>query len=97
MTSELYVCDVVVCEALAGGAEEQHSALATLLNVLEYVATDPAAARWAGESRRRAHQAGAKRGIGDALIAGVAWRLGATVVTRNVRDFDRQGVPVLTY
>lgn len=29
--------------------------------------------------------------------AGVAWSLGATVVTRNPDDFVRMGVPVLAY
>jgi predicted nucleic acid-binding protein len=37
------------------------------------------------------------RNLGDALIAGVAWSLGATVVTRNPDDFVRMGVPVLAY
>jgi predicted nucleic acid-binding protein len=35
--------------------------------------------------------------LGDALIAGAAWSLGATVVTRNPDDFERMGVPVLAY
>jgi predicted nucleic acid-binding protein len=34
-------------------------------------------------------------GLGDALIAGVATTLDATVVTRNRPDFARQGVAVL--
>jgi predicted nucleic acid-binding protein len=29
--------------------------------------------------------------------AGVAWSLEATVVTRNPKDFERLGVPVLAY
>jgi len=32
-----------------------------------------------------------------AIIAGVAWSLEATVVARNPRDFEAQGVPVLAY
>lgn len=31
----------------------------------------------------------------DLLIAAIAWTQGFTVVTRNVRDFNRTGVPVL--
>ncbi len=38
-----------------------------------------------------------KLGLGDALIAAVAADLGATVVTRNRPDFERQGIEVLTY
>ena len=39
----------------------------------------------------------ADRTLGDALIGGVAWSLGATVVTREPGDFIAQGIPVLTY
>jgi predicted nucleic acid-binding protein len=35
--------------------------------------------------------------LADALIGGVASVLDATVVTRNRPDFERQGIPVLTY
>ena len=49
---------------------------------------DRRAERVPGESRRH---------LGDALIAGLAWRLGATIVTRNPRDFEAYGVPVLGY
>jgi len=35
--------------------------------------------------------------MGDAIIAGVAWFHDATVVTRNPRDFEVQGVRVLGY
>jgi len=94
---ELYTCDVVTCEALSFGESADLSHLERLLDALEYVSTSPEAARWAGASRRARHRAGGKRATGDALIAGVAHELGATVVTRNSRDFTRQGVPVLEY
>jgi predicted nucleic acid-binding protein len=94
---ELYTCDVVTCEVLSLGTDAEARHLATLLDALEYVATSPDAARWAGESRRRRHRAGGKRSLADALIGGVAHTLGATVVTRNRPDFARQGVGVLTY
>jgi predicted nucleic acid-binding protein len=68
-----------------------------LLNALEYVATSPTAARWAAASRRKRHRAGGKLGLGDSLIAGIAAELGATVITRNRPDFERQGIEVLTY
>lgn len=94
---ELYSCDVVVCEALSGGSAVERRALRTLLDALEYVAVDPAAARWAAESRRVAREDGRRRGLGDALIAGLAVGLGATVVSRDRPDFARQGVPVREY
>ena len=93
---DLLVCDAVVAEALSRGTDAERRAISTLIDAVEYVATDPAAARWAGEARRR-RQATGPRSLGDALIAGVAWSCGATVVTRNPDDFVRMGVPVLAY
>lgn len=95
--AELFTCDVVVCEALSGGTDEQRAALSRLLAVLDYVATDPDAARAAGAARLKWRAAGGRLGLGDALIAAVASGLGATIVTRNRPDFERQGASVLTY
>lgn len=93
----LYTCDVVTCEALSKGDSQQLAAMQALLDALEYVATSPEAARWAGESRRLRHAAGRRRALGDALIAGAAISIGATVVTRDRADFDVQGIPTITY
>ena len=95
--AELYTCDVVTCEALSGGTDEHLASVAAVLEPLEYVSTSPQAARWAAASRLRRHRDGGKLGLGDALIAGVAADLGATVVTRNRPDFERQGIEVLSY
>ena len=95
--ADLFTCDVVTCEALSGGTDEHLHAVARLLEPLEYVATSPGAARWAAASRLRRHRAGGRLGLGDSLIAGVAAELGATVVTRNRPDFERQEIEVLTY
>jgi predicted nucleic acid-binding protein len=93
---DLMVCDVVVTEALSKGPDEEMLVIGTLIRAVEYVATHPEAARWAGESRRRRLASG-PRSLADAIIAGVAHDLDATVVTRNPRDFASQGVPVLAY
>ena len=95
--AELFTCDVVVCEALSGGTDDHRRVLSRLLDPLDFVATDPAAARAAGAARLERHQAGGKLGLGDALIAAVARGLDATIVTRNRPDFERQGASVLTY
>ena len=95
--AELFTCDVVVCEALSGGTDEHRRVISRLLDPLDYVATDPTAARAAGGARLERHRSGGKLGLGDAIIAAVARGMGATIVTRNRPDFARQGVPVLSY
>jgi len=93
---DLLVCDAVVAEALTMGTDEERRTIGNLIDAVEYVAADPAAAKWAGEARRLRGATG-PRTLGDALIAAVAWSFGATVVTRNPDDFVRMGVPVLAY
>ena len=95
--AELFTCDVVVCEALSGGSDDHRSVIGRLLAPLDFVATDPTAARAAGAARLLRHQAGGKLGLGDALIAAVARGMDATIITRNRPDFERQGASVLTY
>lgn len=97
-TAELYTCAVVTCEALSHGDEQQVAAVAALLEALEYVALPPDGARWAGDRRRQRIESGrGKPGTSDALIAALANSLGATVVTRNAKDFEVFDVPVLAY
>ncbi len=93
--NELYTCDVIVTEALSGGPDDERQVIQALVRVLEYVSTAPGAAVWAADARRagRANT----RSLANALIGGVAWSLEATVVTRNARDFEKLGVPVLAY
>jgi predicted nucleic acid-binding protein len=95
-TGDIFVCDAVVTEALSGGSDLDVLLIDRLLEAFEYVSTSPAAARKAGALRRERRQTSPRR-TGDALIAAVAWSLGATVVTRNGRDFAAYGIPVLTY
>jgi predicted nucleic acid-binding protein len=96
-TAELYTCDVVTSEALSGGDEEERRLIARLLDALEHVSLDPEGARWAGRRRHGLRSAGRRCPLADVLIAATAWRLDATIVTRNVADFERFGVPVLGY
>ena len=95
--ADLFTCDVVVCEALSGGSDEHLEVVRRLLGRLDYVATDPDTAAAAGAARLERHRSGGKLGLGDALIAAVAKGLGATIVTRNRPDFERQGASVLNY
>ena len=95
-TGLLYTCDVVVCEALTGGTDEERSVIRQFLGALEYVAIDPEGAAQAGELRRLAARTAA-HSLGDALIAALALRLGATIVTRNADDFAAYPVHVVGY
>ncbi len=95
--AELFTCDVVVCEALSGGTDEHREVIARMLAPLDFLATDPDAARAAGAARLERHRAGGRLGLGDALIAAVARGMDATIVTRNRPDFERQGASVLAY
>ena len=97
-TSELFTCDVVICEALSRGDDNETAEVAALLQALEFVALSPDGARWAGDRRRHQTLAGrGKSSTTDALIAAVAHSVGATVVTRNAKDFAAFDVPVLGY
>jgi predicted nucleic acid-binding protein len=68
-----------------------------LLRYLEYVHVGPDAARLAGEWRASARTRGRTLGLPDALIAATAHQAGATVLTRNVRDFSLTPVRVESY
>ncbi len=94
--NDLLVCDAVVVEALSSGPNAEIAAMGPLIDALEYVSTQPDAARWAGASRRRLRRS-SPRHLGDAIIASVAWHQNATVVSRNPKDFEIQGVQVLGY
>jgi predicted nucleic acid-binding protein len=93
---DIYTCDAVAVEALSAGNDEERGLIDRIVTALEYVATSPQAARYAADVRR-ARGRSSRRHLGDAIIAGVAWSLEATVVTRNPRDFEGYGVAVLTY
>lgn len=94
--NDLLACDATVAEAISKGDDAEIATIKALIAALEYVATHPDAAGWAGELRRRLGRTSPRR-LGDAIIAGVAWFNDAVVVTRNPQDFEVQGVRVLGY
>jgi predicted nucleic acid-binding protein len=50
---------------------------------------------WAGERRAMLDRDGRTVSQADALLAAAAWRSGLVLATRNVRDFEGFGIPLL--
>jgi predicted nucleic acid-binding protein len=71
--------------------------LRAFLEPVEFVQPGAAIAMTAGRWRAEAHASGRTLSLPDALIAAAADALGATVVTRNVRDFALTPVRVEAY
>ena len=94
---EPLVNEVVVCEVASGTQTQPDPDLAALLEPVEFVQPGPdaplVAAQWRIDARRRGRQLS----LADALIAVAADVGGATVLTRNVRDFAHLPVAVETY
>ena len=94
---EPFINDVVACELATGIRAVDEPAFAGFIRAVEFVQPGPAVAltagRWRGEARRR----GFTISVPDALIAATADALGATLITRNARDFELTPVPVEGY
>lgn len=92
-----YVTDVVVCELAMGARPEDEPGLSAFIRAVEFVQPGPevaiVAGQWRGQGRRR----GVTLSVPDALIAATADALEATVITRNVRNFERLPVAVEEY
>lgn len=91
------VTSVTSAEVWSGPRPGTSPATEQFLHFIEYVHAGPEAARLAGEWRAGARLAGRTLDLGDALIAACAYQLDATVLTRNVRDFELTPVRIETY
>lgn len=85
---EVYVNEIAACEAWTGAPSDEDPDLTALLTAVEFVQPAAEAARRAGRWRDAARRRGHVLSLADALIAAAADSLGATVLTRNVRDFS---------
>lgn len=94
---EAVVCDIVVAESWAGWQPSNERHIEALIRYLEYVQPGPPTSRLAGTWRAQARVDGRTLHLDDALIAATAYDLGATVLTRNVRDFELTPVRIETY
>jgi predicted nucleic acid-binding protein len=91
------VTAVTTTEVWAGRKVEGDPAIDAFLRYFEYVHAGPSTARLAGEWRAKAREIGLMLKAPDAIIAATAFDLGATVLTRNVRDYELTPVRVETY
>lgn len=94
---EPIVIEIIVCEVRAGLLPEAERHLVALLEPMEFVQPDPGTAMRAGRWRAELRARGSTLSLADALIAAAADSMGATVLTRNLRDFSLTPVPVQTY
>jgi predicted nucleic acid-binding protein len=92
-----FITDVVLCELATGAREPEIGALNTFVAGLEFVQPGPEVALQAGIWRGGARRRGQTLSVPDALVAATADALGATVLTRNVRDFALIPVLIETY
>lgn len=92
-----YVNEVIVCEVRAGLRPTDVDKLESMLGPLEFVQPGPDTAMLAGRWRYEAHERGFRLSLGDALIGAAAESLGASVLTRNFRDFQLMPVRIESY
>lgn len=91
------VTSLTTTEVWSGRRIDGDPTIKAFLRYIEYVHPGPDTARLAGEWRAAAKERGRALDVPDALIAATAHDLGATVLTRNVRDFELTPVRVETY
>ncbi len=91
------VTEVVVCEVRAGLLAKAEPLFDAFLEPIEFVHPGVATAMKAGRWRADLRRGGRTLNLGDSLIAATADDLGATVITRNVRDFALTQARIETY
>lgn len=75
--------------------EYLHAVILPSVDILPY---DAEAARWHAIERARLEREGQRVAFADGTIAAVAARFGLTVVTNNLRDFDRfSGITIVDW
>lgn len=94
---EPYVNEVVLCELAVGMRTAEDRGFRAFVQVATFAQPGPETAIEAGAWRRSARQRGRTLSLSDALIAATAKSLNATLITRNVRDFELAPVAMTTY
>lgn len=93
--SSVGVCGIVVTELLSRGHPEEMPAIDLVLANVDHWPILHEDAVDAGMRRYALARRGIQAQLTDALIAAVARRMGATVVSENVADFMALGIPVV--
>jgi tRNA(fMet)-specific endonuclease VapC len=92
---DLGVCPIVTTELYQGAHPDERDRLDVLFERLAFWPIERSDAERAGTMRYDLRRRGYDLHLPDALIAAVAARVGATVVTRNRKDFERLGAAIL--
>lgn len=94
---EPYVNEVVLCELAVGMASTDDPRFLAFVRAVSFVQPPPEGALQAGAWRREARRRGRTLSLSDSLIAAAADLLGATILTRNLRDFALTPVRAIAY
>lgn len=92
---EVGLCPVQLAEFYAGRRRGHRADWDAFVDSLPCWVIDPESAIQAGHYRYSFARRGRTVQTPDALTAAVAWRMRATVITRNGKDFPVPGVPRL--
>jgi len=92
---ELCVCTINVAEFYSGSRVGEHPAFDYFLSTIECIPVTRADGIQAGQWRHDYARSGVQLATVDVLMAAVALRVGATLVTENVKDVPMAGLNLL--
>lgn len=94
--SILCSCAITVAEYFAGETRGMFPARDAFVDSLVYLETPPEVAEFGGDYRRSFARRGIQLSTQDTLVAAVACHHGATLVTRNLKDFPMDDVRLVS-
>lgn len=89
------LCAVQLAEIYSGQERGERQALDAFLFALPCWEITPEVGIVAGDYRRTSARRGRTIATPDALNAAVAWSMGATIVTRNAKDYPMTDIDIL--